>query len=166
MVCDVIELVAETCDETQQPICFIDSISWPILTLVMSHAVKVRYVNHWMVVRFEASRLTDPMTVAEIQKALEEAVAPLPLRAQIAIDFSKVEFVSSQVIGMMLGLRDQIARKHGTLVLCKLGKHVLDVMKVTRLDRHFTFSDSVSKTVGVKEKAQSRRGGNDVEWMD
>ena len=127
--------------------------------------VKVRNVNHWMVVRFEAPRLTDPMTVADIQKSLEEAVAPLPLRCQVAIDFSKVEFVSSQVIGMMLGLRDQIARKHGTLVLCKLGKHVLDVMKVTRLDRHFTFSDSVSKTIGLKERANSR-GGNDVEWMD
>ncbi len=127
--------------------------------------LKIRSVNHWLVIRVEAERLTDPVTVADLQQSLEEAVASLPLRSQVAIDFSKVEFVSSQVIGLMLGLRDQIAKKHGTLVLCKLGKHVLDVMKVTRLDRHFSFSDSVSKTIGLKEASNSRRR-NDVEWMD
>lgn len=133
----------------------------------MNHALKVRTVNHWMVVRFEADRLTDPVTVAQIQKALEAAVAPLPTRCQVAVDFSQVEFVSSQVIGMMLGLRDQLRQKHGTLVLCKLSKHVLDIMKVTRLDRHFTFSDSLSKTVGLKERVTTRPGSTgDVEWLD
>jgi len=126
--------------------------------------IKTRTVNHWEVVRFLAPRLTDPITVAQAQQDLDAIVDPLPLRCQVAVDFSHVEYVSSQVIGMMLGLRDRVSKKHGTLVLCKLGKHVLDVMKVTRLDRHFTFSDSVSRVVGQTERARASK--REVEWMD
>jgi len=126
--------------------------------------VTLRVVNHWQLIRFDAPRLTDPFTVARIEKQLEAHIASLPLRCQVAVDFSQVEYVSSQVIGMMIGLRDQVAKKHGKLVLCKLGKHVLDVMKVTRLDRHFTFSDSVRKVVGNAEPVKA--GRKDVEWMD
>ena len=126
--------------------------------------IKTRTVNHWEVVRFLAPRLTDPITVARAQQDLDAIVDPLPLRCQVAVDFSHVEYVSSQVIGMMLGLRDRVSKKHGTLVLCKLGKHVLDVMKVTRLDRHFTFSDSVSRVVGQAERARASK--REVEWMD
>ncbi len=129
----------------------------------MSH-VKHEVVNHWLVLRFTSDRLTDPITVADAGEQLTKLVNTLPERGRVVVNFTGVEFVSSQVIGMMLGLRDQIARKHGTLVLCKPGKHVMDVMKITRLDRHFTFSDSLSDIVG-KRKA-SARAANDLEWMD
>jgi anti-anti-sigma factor len=126
--------------------------------------IKTRNINHWEVIRFLAPRLTDPVTVAQVQNNLETIIETLPLRCQVAVDFSHVEYVSSQVIGMMLGLRDRVNKKHGTLVLCKLNKHVLDVMKITRLDRHFTFSDSVSRVTGHTERV--RAGKSEVEWMD
>ena len=126
--------------------------------------LKSQVVNHWTVVQFRTPRLTDPMTVAELTTALEKLVAPLPLRCRVAVSFSGVEHISSQVIGLLLGLRDSIAKKHGELVLCKLNKHVLDIMHVTRLDRHFTFSDSVSDVVGKRQAAVKM--GEPVEWMD
>ena len=87
----------------------------------------------------------------------------MPARCCVAVSFEGVDSVSSQVIGLLLGLRDQIQRKQGTLVLCKLNKHVLDIMRVTRLDRQFTLSESLSAIVG-KRKAKSARS-DDVEWM-
>jgi anti-anti-sigma factor len=124
----------------------------------------VSQVNQWTVIRFSTDRLTDPFTVNEITTQLERAAATLPLRCQVAVSFSGVEFVSSQVIGLLLGLRETVTRGHGTLVLCKLGKHVLDVLKITKLDRQFTISDSLSKTIGIREK-RARRAA-EVEWMD
>ncbi|HEX8341914.1 MAG TPA: STAS domain-containing protein [Tepidisphaeraceae bacterium] len=124
----------------------------------------VSQVNQWTVIRFSTDRLTDPFTVNEITTQLERAAATLPLRCQVAVSFSGVEFVSSQVIGLLLGLRETVTRRHGTLVLCKLGKHVLDVLKITKLDRQFTISDSLSKTIGIREK-RARRAA-EVEWMD
>ncbi len=126
--------------------------------------VKHEVVNHWLVIRFTSDRLTDPITVADAGEELTKLVDALPPRGRVAVSFAGVEFVSSQVIGMMLGLRDQVSRKHGTLVLCKPGKHVMDVMKITRLDRHFTFSDSLSEVVG-KRKVTARTSA-EVEWMD
>lgn len=121
-------------------------------------------LNHWLVVRFTTPRLTDPVTVTDVEQALTRQINALPTRCQVAVSFSGVEFVSSQVIGLLLGLRDQIKRKHGTLVLCKLNKHVRDVMRVTRLDREFTLSDSLSAVVGKRKTTLAR--SNDVEWMD
>ena len=124
----------------------------------------VSQVNQWTVVRFSTDRLTDPMTVNEISAQLDRAAATLPLRCQVAVSFSGVEYVSSQVIGLLLGLRDAVARRHGTLVLCKVGKHVKDVLTITKLDRQFTISDSLSKTIGVREKRAKR--ASEVEWVD
>lgn len=131
----------------------------------MSH-VKAERINHWLLIRFTTERLTDPITVNDTQAELESVVKTLPLRCQVAVNFAGVEYVSSQVIGMLLGLRDQIASKGGTLVLCKLSRHVLDVMRVTRLDRHFTFSDSVSKVVGPRPATTRSDRGHDVDWRD
>lgn len=129
----------------------------------MTH-MKFEIINHWLVARFTTPRLTDPMTVSDIEAELTKRIDSLPARCQVAVSFSGVEFVSSQVIGLLLGLRDQIARKHGTLVLCKLNKHVTDIMRVTRLDRQFTLSDSLSTIVGKRKTALAR--SNDVEWVD
>lgn len=122
-------------------------------------------VNHWQIIRFRVDRLTDPMTVADVSVELEKLVAPLPLRASVAIDFDGIEHISSQVIGLMIGLRDQITKKHGTLVLCKLSDRVREVMRVTRLDRHFTFSESVSAVTGKRERAKKVQH-EVTNWMD
>ncbi|HEY0007587.1 MAG TPA: STAS domain-containing protein [Tepidisphaeraceae bacterium] len=127
--------------------------------------LKTQLVNHWTVVQFRTSRLTDPMTVAELSSELEKLVATLPLRCRIAVSFAGVDHVSSEVIGLLLGLRDRVAKKHGELVLCKLGKHVIDIMRITRLDRHFTFSPSVSQVVG-KRPERAAASIETLEWMD
>lgn len=126
--------------------------------------IKLEVLNHWQILRFRTDRLTDPMTVAEVTNELESIVEPLPLRASVAIDFDGIEHISSQVIGLMLGLRDRISKKHGTLVLCKLSARVRELMRVTRLDRHFTFSESVSAVTGRREKQVKTSG--EVNWMD
>ena len=127
--------------------------------------VKLEVVNHWQVIRFRTDRLTDPMTVAEVSGELERIVDPLPLRASVAIDFDGIEHISSQVIGLMLGLRDRVTKKHGTLVLCKLCSRVREVMRVTRLDRHFTFSESVTDVTGKRERSQ-KLNTEVTNWMD
>lgn len=126
--------------------------------------IRTETVNHWLVVRFLTDRLTDPFTVQGVMTDMDAAMAKLPERGRVAVNFSGVEYVSSQVIGMLLNVREQIAERNGTLVLCKLGKHVIDVMKITKLDRHFTISDSVSAVVGKRERATARRA--DVTWVD
>lgn len=126
--------------------------------------IRPEIVNHWLIVRFVANRLTDPMTVAQVSDETDQLLMALPERGQVAISFAGVDFVSSQVIGLLLGIRDQVRKKHGTLVLCKVGKHVLDVLRITKLDRQFTISDSLSAVVGKRKVNPGRT--SDVNWID
>lgn len=104
------------------------------------------------------------MTVAQVSDETDQLLMALPERGQVAISFAGVDFVSSQVIGLLLGIRDQVRKKHGTLVLCKVGKHVLDVLRITKLDRQFTISDSLSAVVGKRKVNPGRT--SDVNWID
>jgi anti-anti-sigma factor len=125
--------------------------------------IRTENINNWLVIRFVANRLTDPMTVAQICDETDQLLMAIPERAQVAISFAGVDFVSSQVIGLLLGIRDQVRKKHGTLVLCKVGKHVLDVLRITRLERQFTLSDSLSAIVGKRKVSAGR--SSDVNWI-
>jgi anti-anti-sigma factor len=126
--------------------------------------LRYEQIGHWLVVRFGAPRLTDPATISMLNASLEKKLDTLPLRAQVAIDFRNVEFVSSQIIGMMLSAKDRMGRKHGTLVLTRLGTHVMDVLRITKLDRQFTIRTSLSETIG--QKSAARNVPSDVRWMD
>ena len=121
-------------------------------------------INHWQVVCFQCDRLTDPFTVAGVMAEMDQVMADLPDGPKLALNFREVEYVSSQVIGMLLNVREQMAARKGTLVLCKLGKHVLDVLKITKLDRHFTVSSSLSAVTGRRTLNAAAAGG-DVQWM-
>lgn len=121
-------------------------------------------VNSWLIVRFRTGSLTDPLMIERADDEIRQQLAPLPLRAQVVLDFRQVEFASSQVIGLLLGVRDQLNKKHGTLVLAKVGEKIREALTITNLGKHFRIEPSVSALVGPRP-ARRRRKGETV-WMD
>ncbi|MBC7783752.1 MAG: STAS domain-containing protein [Burkholderiales bacterium] len=133
--------------------------------------VQSEMVNQWLVVGFRSERLTDPLTVQTIGQELSPLISDLPAKGQLVINFDGVESVSSQVIGLLIGLREQIGRKKGKLVLCKLSKQVLNLMRVTKLDRQFTFTDDLTTLIGTQPTAGGRiqsliPSSREVQWVN
>jgi len=57
----------------------------------------------------------------------------------VVLDCTKLKYLSSQAIGMLLGLRKKVlAIKGGKLVLRGVGKQLLELLKITNLNRMFT----------------------------
>src|SRR5213080_2205306 len=92
----------------------------------------------WLVAGFNVDRLTDPITVHAASRELVERLERLPLRGQAAISFEGVDHASSQLVGLLLAARAiVVAERFGRLVLCRVSQHMTDMLRVTKLERHF-----------------------------
>lgn len=56
-------------------------------------------------------------------------------RTRIAVNFSRVEFISSAALGAMVTINTELAKRGGRLVVFHLGDDAMQVIKLTRLDK-------------------------------
>ena len=132
----------------------------------------------WLVAGFNTPRLTDPITVHAATRELAERLERLPLRGQAVISFEGVDHASSQLVGLLLAARAIVVdERFGRLVICRVSQHLGDMLKLTKLERHFEqyprLRDLLSETARPEKKptwgkpvTSSVRSGNDPEWID
>lgn len=80
----------------------------------------------------------------EIQ-ALEETFMPLIEQNEglrLIIDFSEVRFLSSSVLGLLIRISKKIYEGEGQLRLCGIAPKIMEIFRITRLDRIFEIYDS------------------------
>ena len=61
---------------------------------------------------------------------------------KIVLDFSKVKFLSSSALGIMIRLRKEAQAIKGKIVFCSLRKDLRQIFKITNLDKLFEFYDN------------------------
>jgi len=104
------------------------------------------------VVEFKTSSLMDPVILEEIGKELYRLVDDED-RRKIVLDFERVQYLSSQAIGIILTLNKKLgALKHSKLVLCGVGPKLMELLKITRLDRILTVKPTQAEAVKVFEQ--------------
>jgi anti-sigma B factor antagonist len=87
------------------------------------------------VVEFRIPSLMDPVQLEMIQKQLFQLVDEQDKRLVI-LDFSKVEFLSSQAIGIVIGLHRRLSTlPHSQLLLCGVNGKLIELLRITRLDK-------------------------------
>ena len=62
-------------------------------------------------------------------------------RTHLVLDFGRVQFISSTVIGILLTLNKRLAAAPtgtASLALCGVGPRLLDLLKISKLDRLLT----------------------------
>lgn len=60
-------------------------------------------------------------------------------RRKLIVDFSDVKFLSSQAIGVVLTLHKKCKGIKGELVLCGVRDPIMEVFKITKLNKLLTF---------------------------
>lgn len=69
-------------------------------------------------------------------------------RRRIAVDFGRVEFISSRAIGVLIQLHKKTAAlRGGLLVVCNLSPRLLELLKITRLDKVLTIKPSQTEAM-------------------
>jgi len=100
--------------------------------------------------------LTDEKILDEDQlQGLEGSFLPLieqTPKIQLIIDFSNVKFLTSSVLGLLIRISKKVYENDGTLRLCSIDSKILDVFRITRLDKVFEiYSDVDDAMVGLKK---------------
>ena len=91
-----------------------------------------------MIVEFRNPSLMDPVILENTSRRLYKLVDEEDNR-NVILDFEKVQYLSSQAIGILLSMKKRIdALGHGKLVLCGIGPKLAELLKITRLDKVMT----------------------------
>lgn len=90
------------------------------------------------VIDFQTESLMNHADLERIGQALYRLIDE-EHHKQVLLDFTRVRFLSSQAIGILLTLNKKLAQvEGGKLVLCGVGPSLMELLKITRLNRVFT----------------------------
>lgn len=71
---------------------------------------------------------------------------------KLIIDFSTVSYLSSAVLGKLMAIHKGISNTKGIFVLCGISANILEVFKITKLDKLFSIEPDVKSGLKLIEK--------------
>ena len=93
------------------------------------------------IVTFEDESILDPLQVQDIGEKLHQLIEQED-RQRLILDFHKVKILSSQMLGVLIGLLKRIHSDRGRIVICGMKPDLHKVFKITNLDKLFNFYDT------------------------
>jgi anti-sigma B factor antagonist len=98
-----------------------------------------------LIVKFKSSRVHRSDQVNEAREELLSLVAPERL---LLFDFTNVEYLSSAVIGALVGAQRELKKRAGNISICGLHSQFEELFKVLRLDRSFEIYPDLETALG------------------
>lgn len=121
----------------------LEEISMPAITTQNSGEV--------LVVGFTDSKILDTQRIEQVGKELLDAVS-LAAQQKMLLNFRGVSFMSSAMITKLVTLNKTCKTKGVTLKFCEVSPNVMEVFKITKLNRLFDIQDSEEKAIASFEK--------------
>lgn len=107
----------------------------------------VQQIGDSTVVEFTSPSLMDPIELEQIAQQLYKLVDDKE-KKRIILDFEKVQYLSSQAIGILLAMQKKLsALKKSNLVLCGVGARLMELLRITRLDRVLSIKPSQKEAI-------------------
>ena len=99
-----------------------------------SSLIVVNKISDVGVVNFATSQVLDEMNVQQLGQELMDLVEKQYM-VKMVINFEKIRFLSSAVLGKLISLNKRIAKEKGRLAFCSINDDIIQVFKITRLDK-------------------------------
>lgn len=107
----------------------------------MDNLFTAERIDRVTAVTFLSDSLMNAMELERLGRALESLVDDGA--RSIVLDFSKVAFLSSLGIRMILSLQQKLKKARGSgLILCGISAQLAELLRITRLDRVLDVADS------------------------
>ncbi len=106
----------------------------------------IQSIRDVTIVNFGDSSILDTLQIEQIGAELYDLVDNKN-RKKLLLDFSKVRFLSSSALGVLITLQKKSAAIKGKVLLCALRKELMNVFKISCLDRLFEFFDDEEKAL-------------------
>jgi len=115
----------------------------------MSDIFRRNQIGDYTVIEFITPSLMDPIVLENTAQALYKIIDEEDKR-QIIMDFEKVQYLSSQAIGIVLAMHKKLnSLKNSKLILCSVGPKLMELIKLPRLDRLLTIKATQKEAVNV-----------------
>jgi anti-sigma B factor antagonist len=88
------------------------------------------------VVTFQQGHILDAMTIDRMATGLKELIDRSP-GGRLVFDFSKVTYLSSSALGMLIGLQRRAVQNNAGLKLAGISEEIMEVFRITKLDTVF-----------------------------
>lgn len=106
-----------------------------------------------LLIEISDPRLLDEARIEQLEKEVLQAIDKSS-EERIVIDFSKVEFMSSSMLGKLVRVHKKCKEFKVKLKFCSISKDILEVFKITRLDKVFDIESDADDAI----KSFSKRG--------
>jgi anti-sigma B factor antagonist len=103
-------------------------------------------VGEVAVVSFLTSQVLDEFNVQQLGQELNVLVDKQNM-IRLVINFSKIKFLSSAVLGKMISLNKKITAQKGQMAFCNINPDIMQVFKITRLDKLIPIFDDEDEAV-------------------
>ena len=111
------------------------------------------------VVNFMTTQVLDEMNVQQLGVELMDLVDKHYL-VKLVVNFEKVKFLSSAVLGKLISLNKRIAAEKGRLAFCHIRPEILQVFQITRLDKLIPIVETEEEAVlQVQKGGKARSSG-------
>lgn len=104
--------------------------------------MSVRERDGWTAVRLNEASLMEPAVIEALNAHVEQLLAQGKNR--LVLDFKHVEYISSSMVGVLVGTRQSVTRTGGQLILCGLRPRLHELLRITRLERMFIVEPDLS----------------------
>jgi len=101
----------------------------------------VQNIGGVVVVSFSSVAILDGPTIEAVARQLYTLVDDQAQR-KILLDFSEVKFLSSSLLGVLIGLQKKAGAIKGRVVIAGLRPSLHRVFKITRLEKLFDFYEA------------------------
>ena len=112
------------------------------------HRIDVSKVGDVTVVRFVDKTVLDESSIHELGQELFGLVDAQNGRKML-LNFSNVEFISSATLGKLIVLDRKVKTLNGRLRMCQIRPEILEVFRITKLDKLFDIRDGESEALAA-----------------
>ena len=110
--------------------------------------IEVSKTGDVTVVRFVDRKVLDEESIQELGKELFDLVE-VQNRRQLLLNFANVEFISSATLGKLIVLDRKVKTAKGRLRMCQIRPEILEVFRITKLDKVFDIRDEESEALAA-----------------
>jgi anti-sigma B factor antagonist len=106
--------------------------------MAMTPRLVIQKIKDVTVVNFNDPSILDPAHIEQIGAELYDLIDKLD-RRKLVLDFSDVQFLSSQTLGVLVTMRRKADAAKSKVVIAGLRPELYKIFKITRLESLFSF---------------------------
>ena len=114
-------------------------------------AITTQINGEVLVVGFTDSKILDSQRIEQVGKELQDAV-PQAIHKKLLLNFRGVTFMSSAMITKLVMLNKGCKAKEVALKFCEVSPNVLEVFKITKLNKLFDIQGAEEKGLASFDK--------------